>query len=244
MSCDPVTDVSALSPDASAKLLASIIEECSDKFLLFDLDSTLINNRPRNACIMREFAHHSGNQQLAHATAEHFPDWSARNSMQMLGVPDVFIDSLLCSYQEYWEARFFTGDYCKHDVAIDGAVAFVNAIVAAGGITRYLTGRNETMRAGTEASLQSLGFPEPGQARAKLIMKPEAGDSDDEFKSNTLRRLSGATTILAGFDNEPTHINTYRKAFPDALSVHLDTDHSMRQVKLLDGVISIRDFCY
>ena len=89
MPVDPLTGASALNPDASANLLAGIIEACADKLVLFDLNSTLVNDRPRNACIMRKFAHYSGNRQLAQASAEHFPDWSARNSMQMLGVPDV-----------------------------------------------------------------------------------------------------------------------------------------------------------
>ena len=241
---DPITGASALTPEATASLLSGIIDQCDSRWVLFDLDSTLVDNRPRNACIMREFARQTDNQKLALATSEHFPDWSSRNSMKMLGVPEASIDQLIHPYEVFWEERFFTSNYCQYDTAINGAVRFVNAVVKAGGIVRYLTGRNETMRAGTQSSLQALGFPTPDQAHVELIMKPEAGDSDDHFKRSTLADLSRSTSILAGFDNEPTHINAYRDVFSDALCVHLDTDHSMRNVKLLDGIISIPEFCF
>jgi hypothetical protein len=47
---------------------------------------------------------------------------------------------------------------------------------------------------------------------------------------------------VAAFDNEPTHANNYRAAFPHALVVHLATDDSGRPVTLADGIVSIRDF--
>ena len=48
--------------------------------------------------------------------------------------------------------------------------------------------------------------------------------------------------MVAAFDNEPAHINGYREAFPDAFCVHLATDHSMRDIPLADGILSISDF--
>ena len=49
-------------------------------------------------------------------------------------------------------------------------------------------------------------------------------------------------TLIAAFDNEPTHANDYRTRFPDALIVHLATDHSGRDAPLEDGVLSIPHF--
>ncbi len=73
-------------------------------------------------------------------------------------------------------------------------------------------------------------------------MKPDAADSDDDYKHRELQKISAAGNLLAAFDNEPTHINCYRTVFPQSISVHLDTDHSMREVRLLEGIVSIKDF--
>ena len=57
---------------------------------------------------------------------------------------------------------------------------------------------------------------------------------------------TGTTSTLSGlacaFDNEPTHVNAYKRAFPDARVVHLDTDHSGRPVEVRPDVPSIVDF--
>jgi hypothetical protein len=48
--------------------------------------------------------------------------------------------------------------------------------------------------------------------------------------------------VVAAFDNEPAHVNLYARAWPLALCVHLDTDHSGRPIEVLERVPSIRDF--
>ncbi len=239
---DPITGALPLGPASAKALLLNVIEQSLHRLVVFDLDSTLLNNRPRSAAIMREFAVQVNQPMLAMATPEHFPTWSARNSMALLGMADTAIDQILDEHLDFWTPRFFSSLYCQHDVTIAGAVKFVTAIQAAGGIVHYLTGRDENMREGTQASLESLGFPSPAHSDVRLIMKPVASDSDDAYKRNELQKISIAGNLLAAFDNEPTHINNYRSVFPDSLSVHLDTDHSMREVRLLDGIISIKDF--
>lgn len=239
---DKTTGARALTPSSTARLLDDIIEHCSGKRLLFDLDSTLLDNRPRNAVIMREFAQEYSQPLLSKACADDFPTWSAEDTMASLGLSESQISTVKQPYFDYWLERFFTSDYCKHDVEVAGASSFVNDVVQANGIVTYLTGRNETMRTGTHQSLQAHGFPEPGVGSVELRMKPKAEDSDDLFKQKTLEALSQKQLIAAAFDNEPMHINSYRHVFPDAICVHLHTDHSMREVKLLEGVVSIRDF--
>jgi len=239
---DPITGAVPLAPDDASRLLRGIISDCKGQRVLFDLDSTLLDNRPRSAVIMREFARACNVPVLSEASAEHFPTWSARDSMVLLGMSAAEADDLLEDYLDFWTMRFFSSEYCQYDTDIDGAVSFVHAIHRAGGIVNYLTGRDETMREGTTASLQSLGFPEPGKADTRLIMKPSANESDDLYKQAELHKLSVLGEIAAAFDNEPSHINSYRTVFPDTVCVHLDTDHSMREVRLLDGIVSIRNF--
>lgn len=239
---DPITGAVPLTQDKASALLRDIISNCNGQRVLFDLDSTLLDNRPRNAAIMREFATADNQPLLSHASPAHFPTWSAHDTMVLLGMAETDADLLLDSYLDFWVPRFFSSDYCHHDIDIVGASRFVNAIHSSGGEVIYLTGRDETMRAGTMLSLQSLGFPCPDVGNSRLIMKPSAGDSDDTYKLGELENLSTSGDIAAAFDNEPSHINSYRTVFPDTLCVHLDTDHSMREVRLLEGIVSIKDF--
>jgi hypothetical protein len=48
--------------------------------------------------------------------------------------------------------------------------------------------------------------------------------------------------VLAAFDNEPTHINTYRAHFPEAQCVHLLTDESARGIAVLPEIPSVLTF--
>ena len=162
--------------------------------------------------------------------------------MVLMGMSVADADLLLDDYLDFWTVRFFSSQYCQYDKDIAGAIKFVNAIHSAGGEVIYLTGRDETMRQGTRSSLESLGFPCPDIEGVQLIMKPEATDSDDDYKHSELKKLLTSGEIAAAFDNEPSHINSYRSIFTNAVCVHLDTDHSMRKVRLLDGIVSIRDF--
>lgn len=239
---DPVTGAAPLTSASAAQLLSQLLNGVNQSAVVFDLDSTLLNNRPRNAAIMREFGELQKEPLLSGALADHFQDWSARNAMMAIGLPSGSIERLTRLYRPFWLARFFTSEYCQHDTGIPGAAEFVTAVSDHGGIVCYLTGRHEGMRAGTQSSLEKLGFPMPGSKGVTLKMKPDKTQSDDLFKVDTLQQLESLGPVCAAFDNEPTHINSYRAAFPNALCVHLLTDHSMREVKLLSGIVSILNF--
>ena len=73
-------------------------------------------------------------------------------------------------------------------------------------------------------------------------MKPTFEQSDDDWKESAYAQLRGLGEVIAAFDNEPTHVNGYRRAFPEATAVHLDTDHSGRAVSLDEGVVSVENF--
>lgn len=239
-----MTGALLLSRESASALLKKIINGCEGRRVLFDLDSTLLDNRPRSAVIMREYAGVHNQPLLSQASSEHFPTWSARDSMVLLGMKQADADLIVEDYLDFWSVRFFSSEYCKYDRDIAGAVRFVNAVRSVGGVVMYLTGRDESMREGTSSSLQLLGFPQPGTGDIRLIMKPRLSDSDDLYKQGELHALAASGGIAAAFDNEPSHINSYRAVFPEAICVHLDTDHSMRDVRLLDGIVSIKDFSH
>ena len=73
-------------------------------------------------------------------------------------------------------------------------------------------------------------------ARAPLAAVPAPAPAPQSLQDRIqhLGRFYGLREVVALFDNEPTHINGYHQAFPDALTVHLATDHSGREVALAD----------
>jgi hypothetical protein len=239
---DPHCGAVPLTQTSAATLLMAMIRNVSGLRLVFDLDSTLLNNRPRNAQIMCEYGALHNEPALSRADASHFVNWDTRHSMTLAGLDEALITTHIDNYEDFWLQRFFTGEYCQYDIAVSGAVTFVGEIAQRGGTVCYLTGRDESMRAGRQASLEKLGFPVPGHTGVTLVMKTERGEADDKFKHEAMAQLVDTGGIAAAFDNEPTHINSYRQTFPAAVCVHLFTDHSMRQVPLLDGIYSINNF--
>jgi hypothetical protein len=230
----------SLDPSILERVLARV-RTLPDPVVVFDLDSTLLDNKPRQARILREFGRARGIAELELARPDHFVDWSITRAMSNAGLDAERVHAVGDDAKRFWRERFFTSEYCRDDESIKGAKDYLDAIAAGGAIIAYCTGRHEAMRQGSVASFARLGFPLPG-ARVHLIMKPVFELSDDEWKLEANARLTALGSVVAAFDNEPTHINGYRRAFPEALIVHVATDDSGRSVTLLDGIVSVRDF--
>lgn len=239
-----------LGPSQSAALLARVVEAARaagpGACVAFDLDSTLLDNRPRQARILREYGALHALDALAGHQADHWQGWDARIAMAASGLDRDLIEAHFAPFRSYWKDRFFTSEYCVEDRAIAGAPDYVRSLLAAGARVLYVTGRHEEMRAGTLICFQRTGFPCPdgpdGAVAVELLMKPALEEHDDLYKARAYDLLRERGQVVAAFDNEPAHINGYREAFPDALCVHLATDHSMRDIPLAAGIPSIRDF--
>jgi hypothetical protein len=231
----------SLDPSVLAEVLELAARVRRDGVVVFDLDSTLLDNRPRQARILREFGEAHGIAPLAGARADHWDGWDLKRAMAATGLAPTDVERWADEAKAFWKERFFTSEYCAGDDAIAGAVTYVNAVVARGAHVAYCTGRHEEMRAGSVASFVRLGFPLPGDG-VHLLMKPTLELHDDVYKETAYAELRRIGRVLAVFDNEPTHVNGYRVAFPEARAVHLATDHSGRPVALLDGIVSVYDF--
>lgn len=243
---DPTTGAIPATDTTAGKVLQGILKRVSDEegaIAVFDLDSTLLDNSPRQSAIMREYGNHAGVVELQSSRPEHWVTWDMGDAMAKTGLDAEGIEIHLEAFKAFWMKRFFTSKYCLLDEAIDGAPAFVNAVRDHGGRVFYVTGRHEEMRAGTLECLKRLSFPIPSEdSNVELLMKPVLEESDDDYKARTHQQLQEAGCVVTAFDNEPTHINGYRCVFPDATTVHLATDHSGRDVKVFDGIVSIVDF--
>lgn len=241
---DPITGALPLPNEEARALLARVLQAAGlpSAAIVFDLDSTLLDNSPRQARIMREYGSEVGIEALTTVGPEQWSGWDHRIPMRRVGLSDREVDAHAARFKDYWRERFFTSEYCTEDRPIAGASDYVNAVVGTGAIICYVTGRHEPMRAGSVASFEAAGFPIPNATSVHLIMKPKLSESDDAYKLRTYEALHEIGQVAAAFDNEPAHINGYRRAFPEAIAVHLATDHSMRDIKVADGIVSIRDF--
>ena len=194
---------------------------------VLDLDGCLFDTRPRQVRIFRELATSHGLSPLYQVRDEHFVDWSLTTTMRNAGLPEDFVAEHADTVRQWWAARFFTSAYVEHDHAMPGAPALVRALHAAGIHVVYLTGRDQTMRAGTERSLRAWGFPYDIE-RTTLLTKPTFEMDDTEFKHSALDHVGTLGTVTLYMDNEPANVNLFSRVHPESLVVFVETDHSPR----------------
>ncbi len=208
----------------------------------FDLDSTLLMNQVRQARIIREFGEAHGDPRLARCPPEAIVSWDLRDSARFCGLSVDESEKVYPGLKDFWRERFFTSAYCRDDLPVAGASDYLSRVLERGGEILYITGRHQEMGDGTVESFRRAGFPLPDGGRVQLWLKPAPADDDDRWKEICHDRLLSLRGIACAFDNEPTHVNAYKRSFPDAAIVHLDTDHSRRPVDVLPSIPSIADF--
>lgn len=210
--------------------------------LVFDLDSTLLDNRPRQARILAAYGARTGEPRLAASRPDHWRGWDAAVAMRAAGLAPEEIARHLPAYRAFWLERFFTSEACAVDEPLPGAAAFLAAVRQAGAQVAYVTGRPGEMAEGTLAAFARAAFPRPDGRQVHLLLRPDEFTGDDAWKEAAVARVERLGRPEAAFDNEPLHVNGYARAWPRALVVHLDTDHSNRPIAILDRVPSIRDW--
>lgn len=195
--------------------------------VVFDLDGTLMDNRPRTLAILRELAQelrqesHSSADRIAAAEAAELA-YLLGDSMKKLGIEH---PELVDRAESFWKARFFSDHYLKHDIAIEGSVDFAKACYEAGAVLVYFTGRDlPLMGIGSFQSLRDLGFP-IGIVGTELVCKPDATIPDELFKRAEGPKLRRVGRVVAAFDNEPGNCNAFLEMNPDADVVFVDTQH-------------------
>jgi phosphoglycolate phosphatase-like HAD superfamily hydrolase len=229
--------------DVLANVLADAARLGPAAVLAFDLDSTLLDNRPRQAALVQRYVReHGGSKTLAEFDAAHLhTGFDMRDALVRHGLSSEEALAFLEDFRPYWRERFFKSDVCQWDVPVRGAPAYVQRASGAGAQVAYVTARPEEMRLGTLQTLKRYGFPVPGR-RVELWMKADAEETDEEFKRDTHQHLKELGQVLAAFDNEPSHANDYRASFPDATVVLLATGHSGRVSTLAPGILAAPHF--
>ena len=212
--------------------------------IVFDLDGTLMDNRPRVVAILHELARHwdARHPDAAASCAKAEPEgivYGFGENLRRLGVADPAL------HEEgfaFWKARFFADPHVKHDTEIRGAAAFARACHASGATVVYLTGRDlPNMALGSFASLRDLGFP-IGVIGTELVVKPTFETPDAVFKRDVAPEVERLGELVASFDNEPANCNAFREMNPDAEVVFVDTQHLPGAPPLEAHVHIIADF--
>jgi hypothetical protein len=242
-----------LSPEAQQAFLRGLIERVASAsqgprppVVVFDLDGTLLDNRPRTVAILKEVAsvwettRPESSRILASVEVENIV-YGLADSLAPIGVTD---EAQVAEAHTHWRERFFTDEMLRHDVPVEGAAAFVRAVYDAGATVVYLTGRDlPNMSLGSWQSLRDHGFP-IGVAGTELVCKPAFEISDEVFKRDQAPLLRRLGTVVASFDNEPGNCNLFLRAYPEAASVLLDTQHTSHAPPLDPGVVVVRNFAF
>lgn len=229
-------------------MLGRVVERArsgtGSRFVVFDLDGTLIDNRPRSTAILLELAelwleqHPEVAARLRDADPDRL-DYLFADNLRRLGVT---ADAQLQAAVQFWHARFFTDAYLRHDRPVAGALDFARACHRAGATLVYLTGRDlPNMALGTFASLRDLGFP-IGVPGSMLVLKPDFETPDEEFKRVSVPSLARLGEVVAAFDNEPGNCNLLREAWASAEVCLVDTQHLPGAPALAAGIDVIADF--
>jgi len=211
--------------------------------VVFDLDDTVFSTNDRHLRILREFADLIQDREpdaaaLLRAIERESLRYQIVQTAAEAGVDPAVVKDL----RDFWFARFFQNRYLLEDSVVPGAPAFCAEVLARGGTVVYVTGRDERMREGTEKSFVNHGFPRPDGKGVRLMLKPKFDTPDHAFKSETLAVLGELGRVAASFENEPTHINMFREAFPKGKHFLLETKHSGRPVIPHADVLKIKDF--
>ncbi|MBZ0116360.1 MAG: haloacid dehalogenase-like hydrolase [Sandaracinaceae bacterium] len=212
--------------------------------VVFDLDATLFDNRPRTLEILMEFRDEIAGEDpaLAEAMVSLEVDRIAYLLTDTLKGCGIYKADIVKRVTHYWHERFFSDEYIACDVPIEGAPEYVRACYEAGAVVVYLTGRDiPGMLGGTVTKLRDDGFP-IAVAGTELILKPDSGISDEAFKRGALPTLDRVGELVAFFDNEPANCNLAKAMFPESTVVLLDTQRVPGAPAAAEDVEMLADF--
>lgn len=193
--------------------------------IVFDLDATIFDNRPRTLEILMEYRAEIESEDPALADALLALEVGKIEYLltDTLKGCNVYRGDLVKEITSYWHERFFSDEYIACDTPLAGSPEYVRACYKAGAVVCYLTGRDiPGMLPGTVAKLRDDGFP-IAVAGTELILKPDANMHDEAFKRGALPTLERVGELVAFFDNEPANCNLAKAMFPDAVVVLLET---------------------
>jgi hypothetical protein len=264
-SCHPWIDSSSFESLGQGEVLGAVLrrveEACAARIrhggkpvkVVFDLDSTIFDVKPRTLRILKEFSLRPEARALSPVLADWGLSLDAHRLLYTLEEsalanavpgPEEEARAYLKEAFRFWRARFFSHSYVTMDHPSPGAVDYVNRVVDAGAVAVYLTGRDwPGMGRGTRTMLEYCGFPVDPRS-SELIMKPNSGLDDAEFKDEALRDLRTGGEAVALFDNEPANFHVFEKNFPEAILVFYHSNCSTKEARPVKRLYRIENFLF
>ncbi len=227
--------------------VAAAVADHSGPVVVFDLDDTLFDSRTRTVRILRQFGALATIQVYWPDEAQTLRDaeiqkvtYRLEDTFKRLGITD---PDFIKAAQGFWKERFFTDAYVQTDAAVPGASEYVRKLYDNGATIVYLTGRDSpSMGEGTKRSLAWGGFPLGHQAQ--LMMKPSKEMDDLAFKKTAIAEIAKLGQVVGVFENEPKNLNALSAAFPTAIPLFLNTQHSGAPEEPSANARWVRDYLY
>jgi hypothetical protein len=200
--------------------------------VVFDLDSTLFDVSPRLKKILHDFAEVPENQirfpeavEILKKIETFRSDWGIKNAVIRAGL-DSHHPEFHEAMRQFWVQHFFSNEYLHFDIPYEGAVEYVQTLHQLDADIVYLTGRDvHRMGRGSEETLRKWNFPV--DAQAQLVLKPQKGMDDAEFKSNWFADLPKEKySQIWFFENEPVNVNLVRLQHQHVEIVFFESTHS------------------
>ncbi|MFO0746515.1 MAG: hypothetical protein U1F43_12695 [Myxococcota bacterium] len=158
--------------------------------VVFDLDNTIFDTRPRTLAVARAFDAERGSHwfdRLGPGDVRH--DGRATASQAALGpVPPDVVDA----FASYWEDAFWRPESFAADLPIACMVAWARAARAVGAELRFLTGRIAALHAVSLAALERIGLGVPAPA---LACKPDLATRTAPWKCAVLAEWAREAAI-------------------------------------------------
>lgn len=200
------------------------------KVFLLDLDSTLLDTRPRQVAILRAWAAREGKTELSGLCVEHFQSWDFKETLKRAGVKIKTIPALEKQVRKAWGKAFWTNEALAYDLPLPGAAALARRLHAKGATLAYV-GRRSTQGVGTKAALVRFGFPidERAQLVLDVVEKVTGGRKARSAaaraaRAKSLEKAASLGEVVAALDNDGMRIDAYRAKFTKALVIHVRTD--------------------
>ena len=109
-----------------------------------------------------------------------------------------------------------------HGPAVRGSIRYARALLRAGAVLVYLTGRRTNEQAATRAQLRRTGFPLGGDAH--LMMNPaRTWERALTWKARARARILALGRPVAFFENEKENVRLFRRQYPRARVFRLNT---------------------
>ena len=165
--------------------------------VVFDIDNTLVDTRPRTLAAARTFLKTRAAQHGAmRSLGMHLVRFDGKQTATRLGLKG----NEARAFNSHWERFFWNPKNLKLDTAIKDTVKLAQKARAAGAEVYYLTGRIQALKDGTVEQLQRLGLPDADgdHVICKPNPKPAGPGGKLRFTPTTTFKLQQVKRLLGG----------------------------------------------